>query len=117
VHAGALVQIVLCLALLAGSWLAAPPFAALALFWFAFCAALAVRGPAAFSEALRVPPAQMGRASAMLVLLLLIAGALGIQGIAPFIAGPSVAPLAAAMLAMTSASLALVVPYPRQRTG
>jgi MFS transporter, DHA1 family, multidrug resistance protein len=117
VHAGGVVQIALCAALLAGSAVATPSFVGLALFWFAFCAALALRGPAAFSEALRVPPAQMGRASAMLVLLLLIAGALGIQGVAPFIAGPSVAPLAGAMLAMTVASLALVVPYPRQRIG
>ena len=116
VHVGGAMQIALCAALLAGSWRATPSFAALALFWCLFCAALAVRGPAAFSEALRVPPAQMGRASAMLVLLLLVAGAAGIQGVAPFIAGASVAPLAGAMLAMTAASLALVLPYPRQRT-
>jgi MFS transporter, DHA1 family, multidrug resistance protein len=115
VHAGGALQIVLCVALLTGSALAAPSFAALALFWCLFCAALAVRGPAAFSEALRLPPAQMGRASAMMVLLLLIAGALGIQGVAPFIAGDSVVPLAGAMLAMTVGSVALVVPYPRQR--
>ena len=115
VHLGGAMQIALCAALLAGSWQATPSFATLALFWCLFCAALAVRGPAAFSEALRVPPAQMGRASAMLVLLLLIAGAAGIQGVAPFIAGASVAPLAGAMLAMTAASLALVLPYPRQR--
>jgi hypothetical protein len=76
-----------------------------------------VRGPAAFSEALRVPPAQMGRASAMMVLLLLVAGAAGIQGVAPFLAGASVAPLAGAMLAKTVASLALVLPYPRPRAG
>ncbi|HET9206053.1 MAG TPA: MFS transporter [Burkholderiaceae bacterium] len=115
VHAGGVVQIVLCAALVAGSAIATPPFAALSAFWFLFCAALAVRGPAAFSEALRVPPSQMGRASAMMVLLLLVAGAAGIQGVAPYIAGNSVVPLAAAMLAMTVASLALVVPYPRER--
>jgi DHA1 family bicyclomycin/chloramphenicol resistance-like MFS transporter len=115
VHAGGAVQIALCVALLAGSALVTPSFGALALFWCLFCAALAVRGPAAFSEALRLPPAQMGRASAMMVLLLLIAGALGIQGVAPFIAGDSVAPLAGAMLAMTVGSLALVLPYPRRR--
>ena len=117
IHVGALVQIVLCAALLAVRWLATPSFVALALFWCLFCAALAVRGPAAFSEALRVPPAQMGRASAMMVLLLLLAGAIGIQGVAPFMAGASVAPLAGAMLAMTVASLALVMPYPRRRTA
>jgi len=117
VHAGAWAQIALCAALAAGSWLATPSFAVLALFWCLFCGALAVRGPAAFSEALRVPPAQMGRASAMMVLLLLVAGAAGIQGVAPFLAGASVAPLAGAMLAMTVASLALVLPYPRPRAG
>jgi len=115
VHVGGALQIGLCAALIAGSAIGTPPFVALAAFWFLFCAALAVRGPAAFSEALRVPPAQMGRASAMMVLLLLIAGALGIQGVAPYIAGDSVVPLAGAMLAMTAASLALLVPYPRQR--
>lgn len=115
VHLGAWVHIGLCAALLLGTWLATPSFAALALFWCAFCAALAVRGPAAFSEALRVPAAQMGRASAMMVLMLLIAGAVGIQGVAPFIAGSSAAPLAGAMLAMTLASIALVLPYPRAR--
>jgi hypothetical protein len=52
----------------------------------------------------------------MMVLLLLIAGALAIQGVAPYIAGDSVVPLAGVMLAMTAASLALVVPYPRQRS-
>ena len=51
----------------------------------------------------------------MLVLLLLIAGALGIQGVAPYVAGDSAVPLAGAMLVMTVASLALVVPYPRRR--
>lgn len=117
VHTGAWVQIALCTALAAGSLLATPSFAVLALFWCLFCGALAVRGPAAFSEALRVPPAQMGRASAMMVLLLLVAGAAGIQGVAPFLAGASVAPLAGAMVAMTVASLALVLPYPRPRAG
>jgi MFS transporter, DHA1 family, multidrug resistance protein len=117
VHVGGIVQIVLCTALLISSAFTTPPFAALLAFWFLFCAALAVRGPAAFSKALRVPPAQMGRASAMMVLLLLVAGALGIQGVAPFIAGASVVPLAAAMLAMTLASLVLVMPYPQQRSA
>jgi predicted MFS family arabinose efflux permease len=112
---GGLAQMALCALLMVGSAVTTPSIGALAAFWFLFCAALAVRGPAAFSEGLRVPPAQMGRASAMMVLLLLIAGALGIQGVAPYIVGDSVVPLAAVMLAMTLASLALVVPYPRQR--
>jgi hypothetical protein len=49
----------------------------------------------------------MGRPSAMPVLLLLLAGAAGTQGVAPFMAGPSAVPLAAAMLAMTLVSLLL----------
>jgi MFS family permease len=111
VQLGALLQCTLCAALLVRAWIATPSFVALALFWCAFCAALAVRGPAAFSEALRVPPSQMGRASAMMVLLLLLAGAAGTQGVAPFMTGTSAVPLAAALLAMTLTSLALVLRY------
>ena len=44
----------------------------------------------------------------MLVLLLLLAGAAGTQGVAPFMAAPSAVPLATTMLAMTLASLALL---------
>lgn len=117
VHAGALLQIGLCAALLGLASRRAPSFEVLAVFWCAFCAAMAVRGPPAFSEALRVPPVQMGRASAMLVLALLLAGAAGTQGVAPFMDGASAAPLAATMLAMTACSLALVLPYPRPRVA
>ena len=48
-------------------------------------------------------------------LTLLLASAAGTQGIAPFVDGPSLAPLAALMLAMNTLSLALVLPYPRPR--
>lgn len=109
VRAGAVVQCLLCAALLPCAWLDALPFVAIAALWCAFCAAMAVRGPAAFSQALRLPPAQMGRASALMMLLLLLAGAAGTQAVAPFMDAPSAVPLAAAMLAMTLASLALVV--------
>ena len=68
-------------------------FAAVAVFWAAFCAALAVRGPPAFSEALSLPPAQMGRASAMLMLSVLAAAAAGTQLVAPFMEGRSMIPL------------------------
>jgi hypothetical protein len=44
------------------------------------------------------------------VLLLLLAGAVGTQGVAPPMAGASTVPPAAAMLAMTLVSLALVKP-------
>lgn len=115
VQLGGLLHCALCGALLLGSLVAAPPFAALLVFWCGYCGTLAVRGPAAFSEALQLPPAQMGRASAMLVLALLLASAAATQGIAPFVDGPSLAPLAALMLAMNALSLALVLPYPRPR--
>ena len=92
------------------------PFAGLLAFWCVFCGALAVRGPASFSEALALPPSQIGRGSALMVLALLLAGALGTQAVAPFLAGPSPWPLAVAMLAMTSLALALVVPWPARPT-
>jgi MFS transporter, DHA1 family, multidrug resistance protein len=63
-------------------------------------------------KALAVPPAQMGRASAMLVLVILLAGALGTQIVAPFMEGRSGAALAAALLIISVISFALVVPYP-----
>lgn len=114
VQLGAWIQLVLCSALLVGAVVAVPPFAAVALFWAGFCGALAVRGPAAFGDALALPPAQLGRASALLVLALLCIGSLGTQLVAPFMAGDSMVPLAAAMLAMVLASIALVLPYPRR---
>lgn len=112
VHLGAWIQLALCAALLVGAAVATPPFALVAVFWAGFCGALAVRGPPAFGDALELPPALLSRASALLVLAVLCVGALGTQGVAPFMAGTSVLPLAAAMLAMLVASLALVLPYP-----
>jgi MFS transporter, DHA1 family, multidrug resistance protein len=114
VHLGAAIQCLLCAALLAGSWIAPPTFGVLATFWCLFCAAMALRGPAAFSQALQVPAAQMGRASAMLVLVLLLVGAAGTQAVAPFMDGASMRPLMATMVLMTLGSLALVIPYPRR---
>src|SRR6185295_16243740 len=94
------------------AWLGEPSFAAVAVFWCAFTSVLAVRGPAAFSEALALPPVQMGRASAMLMLAILAAGALGTQAVAPFMSAASALPLAVAMLLLCGLSLALVLPYP-----
>lgn len=110
VRLGALAQCIVCAALLAlavAGWL---PFAGLAALWCAYCAAMAVRGPPAFSLALQLPPAQMGRATALMVLLLLLAGAAGTQAVAPFMAAPSAVPLALAMLVMALASLRFVQP-------
>jgi DHA1 family bicyclomycin/chloramphenicol resistance-like MFS transporter len=108
VRAGAAAQCIVCLALAAVAALGPPPFGVVAALWCAFCAAMAVRGPPAFSLALQLPTAQIGRASATLVLLLLLSAAIGTQGVAPFMAAPSAVPLAVAMLAMTLASLALL---------
>jgi DHA1 family bicyclomycin/chloramphenicol resistance-like MFS transporter len=112
VQVGAGVQLLLCALALACAWAGVLHFVGLVVLWGAFCGALAVRGPAAFSLALDVPPALMGRASALLVLLLLIAGALGTQGVAPFMDGRSAVPIAATLVAMCALSLALVVPAP-----
>lgn len=112
VQLGAWLQLGLSGALLAGAALTTPPPAAIALFWAGFCAALAVRGPPAFGDALTLPAAQLGHASALLTLALLAIGSLGTQLVAPFMAGASLVPLAAAMGAMLLTSLALVSPYP-----
>jgi DHA1 family bicyclomycin/chloramphenicol resistance-like MFS transporter len=117
VQFGAVAQVGLCAALLMASLVGRPSFALVSAFWCAFCGALAIRGPAAFSQALALPPAQMGRASAMLVLAMLMAGALGTQVVAPFMDGRSVAPLAGGLLAFCVVSLALVVPYPRYQSA
>jgi DHA1 family bicyclomycin/chloramphenicol resistance-like MFS transporter len=78
-----------------------------------FCGSLAIRGPATFVDALAVPPAQMGRATALLVLALLAAGALGTQLVAPFLGGErSAVPLFCGVLAQLLASAALVWRYP-----
>jgi len=116
VQLGALLQMLACAALLLASCVAALSFAEVAAFWCVFCGALAVRGPSAFSEALALPTAQIGRASAMLVLGILLAGALGTQVVAPFMDGPSGTPLALGMLGLGIASLLLIVPYPEPQS-
>ena len=113
IQVGAGLHVVLCALLLAASLAGSLPFVALLLFWCAFCGALAVRGPASFSEALSLPPSQMGRASALMMLAILLAGAVGTQAVAPFLAGPSPAPLALAMLLMCGMASALVTPSPK----
>lgn len=113
VQCGAWIQFSICALMLLLALTVTMTFALVATFWALFCGSLAVRGPSAFSEALAVPPAQMGRASAMLILALLLAGALGTQLVAPFLDGSSAAPLMLGMLALSSISLALVLPYPK----
>jgi len=111
---GSAIQIVAC-ALALGTALAgqALPFAAVAAYWVCFCGALAIRGPATFGDALALPPAQMGRATALLVLALLAAGAIGTQLVAPFLdRADSAVPLFGGLLLMLLASAALVWRYP-----
>jgi predicted MFS family arabinose efflux permease len=112
IQLGAWIQVVLASVLLLAALFINVPFAAIAVFWCGFCGGLAVRGPATFSEALAVPPAQMGRAAAMLVLAMLLASALSTQLVAPFMAGRSIVPLATTMLVQVVISLALVIRYP-----
>ena len=111
---GCAVQVLACmLALGVTLALEQPPYAVVAAYWVSFCGALAIRGPATFGDALAVPPAQMGRATALLVLLLLAAGSVGTQLVAPFMGhAGSAAPLFGAVLLMLLASAALVWRYP-----
>jgi MFS transporter, DHA1 family, multidrug resistance protein len=104
---GAAAHVLLCALLLLGAAMQAVGFAALVAFWCAYCAVLALRGPAAFSLALQLPPAQMGRASALMVLALLVLGAIATQAVAPFVSGPSLVPVAAMMLIASAGSAVL----------
>lgn len=81
-------------------------------FWTVFCGTLGIRGPAAFSEALRVPMAQMGRASAAMVLMLLVASAMATQGVAPYLQQAGLAAVLATMLGLSVASLVLALRVP-----
>ncbi len=103
VKVGAIAHIVLCAALALLSLAGYASYPALLVFWCCFCCFLAVRGPPAISDALHLPTAQMGRASAVMVLAFLIAAALGTQLIAPLLDRPSVLPMALGMLLRSAA--------------
>lgn len=114
VRLGSGLQLGACLLALAGAgvW-GALPFVAVAAWWFCFCGALALRGPATFGDAIDLPPAQMGRATALLILALLAAGALGTQLVAPFMGrADSTVPLFASVAVQLLLSAALVWRYP-----
>lgn len=114
IQAGALGHVLLCGGFLALLWaVEAVGLPALLVFWMAFCGLLGLRGPAAFSEALAVPVAQMGRASALLVLLLLVCSAAATQAVAPFLQQHGLRAVVCAMLLLSLASAALLLPYPR----
>lgn len=111
---GAWGQVVLCALFLSALSGAAPTSQPVLLaFWMGFCGLLGIRGPAAFSEALAVPVAQMGRASALLVLMLLVASAMATQAVAPFLERSGLFAVVSEMLALSLASVALVARYPR----
>jgi predicted MFS family arabinose efflux permease len=112
VKLGAIAHIVLCAALALLSLAGYVSYPALLVFWCCFCCCLAVRGPPAISDALHLPPAQMGRASAVMVLALLAAAALGTQLIAPLLDSATVFPMAVGMLLFTLGSIAMITPYP-----
>lgn len=107
------VQLLACALALLVAWAGQLPYAAVAAYWICFCGALALRGPATFVDALALPPAQMGRGTALLVLALLAAGALGTQLVAPFLGhADSAVPVFAGVLLQLLASAALVWRYP-----
>jgi hypothetical protein len=110
---GAWLHVVLCTAFLVAAAAGVVTFYGTLVFWSGFCGVLAIRGPAAFSEALAVPAPQMGRASALLVLALLAAGAAGTQLAAIFLATAGLTAVASVMVGLTLASAALVTSYSR----
>jgi DHA1 family bicyclomycin/chloramphenicol resistance-like MFS transporter len=112
VKLGAAAHIAICAALALLAFTGYASYPVLLVFWCSFCCFLAVRGPTAISDALDLPAAQMGRASAIMILALLSAAALGTQLIAPLLDGPSVLPMAVGMLIFTVGSMALITPYP-----
>jgi DHA1 family bicyclomycin/chloramphenicol resistance-like MFS transporter len=113
VRLGNALQLGACTWALAAAWAGLLNYVGVAAWWMCFCFALALRGPATFVDALAVPPAQMGRATALLVLGLLAAGALGTQLVAPFLGGAgSAVPVFTGVLLQLLASAALVWRYP-----
>lgn len=111
---GAWLHVMLCAAFLAAAAAGVVTFHGTLVFWSAFCGVLAIRGPTAFSEALAVPAPQMGRASALLVLALLAAGAAGTQLAAAFLATAGITAVAAVMTGLALASALLVARFPRR---
>ncbi|WP_052736656.1 MFS transporter [Aquincola tertiaricarbonis] len=116
VQAGACGQAILCVLLTSAALgLDALPMPLLMGAWMAFCALLGLRGAAAFSEALKVPTRQVGRASALMVLMLLLVSAGATQAVAPFLSSFGMAAVAVAMALQTVVSAALVMRWPERR--
>ena len=117
IQLGAWLHVALCAALLAAAATGVLDFAWTVVFWMAFCGVLGMRGPTAFNEALAVPPSQMGRASALLVLALLAAGAAGTQAAAPYLEQAGVAAVAAVMVTLALGSAVLVARFPMRQVS
>jgi DHA1 family bicyclomycin/chloramphenicol resistance-like MFS transporter len=116
IQVGAWGHVALCAAFLAMvSMAGGVSHGAVLVFWMCFCALLGIKGPATFSEALSVPVAQMGRASALMVLILLVACALATQAVAPYLERGGLTAVASAMLLLSIASLSFVARYPAAR--
>jgi DHA1 family bicyclomycin/chloramphenicol resistance-like MFS transporter len=91
------------------------PFGVLLVFWALFCGTLGVRGPAAFSDTLNVPLPQIGRASALLVLLVLVTSAAATQLTAFFLEAQGLLAVSVGMVLLAAVSLVLVLRYPGAR--
>lgn len=81
--------------------------------WALFCSGLAVRDPVTLATTLSVPNEQIGRASALMMLIMLCMGAAATQLVAPFLT-QSFTPVAVSMLLLSVASLAIIVPWMRR---
>jgi DHA1 family bicyclomycin/chloramphenicol resistance-like MFS transporter len=116
IQLGAWGHVALCSAFLVGLLVGGPVgHGTVLVFWMCFCALLGIKGPATFSEALSVPVAQMGRASALMVLILLVASALATQAVAPYLERGGLTAVASAMLLLSMLSLSFVARYPTPR--
>jgi predicted MFS family arabinose efflux permease len=117
IQLGALLHGVLCTALFAAWFSGSLSFPWVLVFWTGFCAVLGVRGPAAFSEALAVPTAQLGRASALMVLALLSIGAFATQATAPFLPRWQLGAVAMSMMVLSWTSYAVLARYPEKQAA
>jgi DHA1 family bicyclomycin/chloramphenicol resistance-like MFS transporter len=107
IRLGAWMHVLLCTGLFLASLAESPPFPLLLAFWMTFCGVLGIRGPAAVSEALTVPTGQMGRASAVLVLALLVAASIGTQAAGTFLESHGIIAVALVMAGLSFGSLVL----------
>jgi MFS family permease len=106
---GGLMQLLATLALALLGLLAFRHAAAMIIAWAMFCAGLGLRGPAAMTQALSVPPALTSLASGFLMFLALILSGIGTQ-IAGFLLPYGMLPVALLMAAMMALSLRLHKP-------